>query len=98
VSGIGDPTMEMRHGVPFIDPCVRVISCGAIEALPSEIARRDNVAPISLTGGVLTVAVEDPLDFELLDKLRFLCGMPVDIVAADADRIRAVVRWHYGEA
>ncbi len=64
---------------------------------PGRTARGDNVAPISLCGGTLTVAVEDPLDFELIDKLRYHCAMPIDVVAADADRIRAVVRWIYGE-
>jgi type IV pilus assembly protein PilB len=91
------PAMETRFGVPFIDPCVVVIPRVAVESLPAATDRRHNVAPISLSGGVLMVAVEDPLDFELLDKLRVQCGMPVDTVTADPDRIRAVVRWHYGE-
>jgi type IV pilus assembly protein PilB len=68
-----------------------------LELLPAALARADNVAPISLCGGTLTVAVEDPIDFELIDKLRYYCGMPIDVVAADADRLRAVVRWLYGE-
>ncbi len=89
--------METRNGLQFIDPTVMVIQRAAVECLPAELARGDNVAPISLCGRTLTVAVEDPLDFELIDKLRFHCAMPIDAVAADADRIRAVVRWIYGE-
>jgi type IV pilus assembly protein PilB len=89
--------METKYGFPFIDPCVMVIPRGAVESLPAELARGANVAPIALTGGTLTVAVENPLDFELLDKLRYYCAMPIEVVAADADRIRAVVIWHYGE-
>jgi type IV pilus assembly protein PilB len=89
--------MKTRYGVPYIDPCVLVIARGAVDSLPAALAREHNVAPIALSGGVLRVAVEDPLDFELVDKLRFHCRMPVDVVAADPDRIRAIVRWHYGE-
>jgi type IV pilus assembly protein PilB len=87
--------METRYGLPLMDPCVMVISRGAVESLPADLARGHNVAPISLSGRILTVAVEDPLDFELIDKLRFYCGMPIAVVAADADRISAVVRWLY---
>lgn len=89
--------MEHRWGVPVIDPRVRVIPRSALDALPAEIVGESNVLPISLSGGVLTVAVEDPLDFELLDRLRFLSGLPIEPVAADGDHIRAVVRWHYGQ-
>jgi type IV pilus assembly protein PilB len=89
--------MNTRFGVTYIDPSVMVIPRAAVESIPAELARGENVAPISLAGGTLTVAVENPLDFELLDKLRYHCGMPIAVVAADADRIRAVVGWHYGE-
>jgi type IV pilus assembly protein PilB len=89
--------METRYGVQFIDPSVMVIPRAAVECLPAALARGDNVAPISLCGGTLTVAVEDPLNFGLIDKLRYHCAMPIEAVAADADRIRAVVRWIYGE-
>jgi hypothetical protein len=90
--------METRYGVRFIDPSVMVISRAAVECLPAELARRDNVAPIALVGGTLTVAMEHPLDCELIDKLRYHCAMPIEVVAADADRIKSVVRWIYGEA
>ena len=89
--------METPHGVPFIDPCTAVIPRSAVESLPAELARSANVAPISISGGTLTVAIEDPLDFELVDKLRFACRMPIEVVAADPDRIQAVVNWHYGQ-
>lgn len=87
---------EKPYGFPSIDPCRIVVSRAAIESLPPDVARGDNVVPVAITGGVLTVAVADPLDCNLLDKLRFCCRMPVDVVAADADRIRTAVRWHYG--
>jgi hypothetical protein len=60
--------MERRYSVPFVDPCVLVIPRGAAESLPAALAREHNVAPISMSGGVLRVAVADPLDFELIDK------------------------------
>jgi hypothetical protein len=56
-----------------------VIPRGAVETLPAELARGHNVVPVSLSGRVLTVPVEDPLDFELLDSLRFRGGMPVSV-------------------
>lgn len=87
---------ERAYGVPFVDPCLIVVSQAAIDSLPADVARADNVAPVGITGNVLIVAVADPLDFDLLDKLRFYCRMPIELVAADADRIRMAVKWHYG--
>ena len=80
-----------------VDPCATVIRPEAVDSLPATMARRYNVVPIAFSGGQLKVAVEDPLDFELVDKLRFYCGMPIEVVIAAPDRIRAAVLTHYGE-
>ena len=53
--------------------------------------------PVALAGRVLTVAVERPLDFELFDKLRFLCNLEIEPVVASATAIRCAVARHYCE-
>jgi hypothetical protein len=40
-----------------------------VAAMATALAREENVMPVALAGRVLTVAVDDPLDFELIDKL-----------------------------
>lgn len=70
----------------------------AVAAMPAALAREENVMPVALAGRVLTVAVEDPMDFELVDKLRFICNLQVELVAAHANAIRCAVARYYGEA
>ena len=57
--------------------------------------------PLAISDGVLTVAVESLLDFDLIDKRQFIfgtCGRSIEPVAAPADAIRAAVARYYGEA
>lgn len=51
--------------------------------------------PVALARRVLTVAVEDPLDFDLIDELRFICNLQIDVVVATANAIRCAVARHY---
>ena len=74
------------------------ISSYAVAALPAALAREENVMPVALAGRMLTVAVDDPMNFELIDKLRFICNLQVELVAADANAIRCAVTRYYGEA
>jgi hypothetical protein len=43
----------------------------------------------------VTVAIEDPLNFELIDKLRFILGKEVEVYRAKRDAIRRAVFRHY---
>jgi hypothetical protein len=70
----------------------------AIAATPAALAREENVIPVALAGRVVTVAVEGPMDFELIDKLRFICNLQVEPVAASTNAIRCAVARYYGEA
>jgi len=70
----------------------------AVAAMPAALAREDNVMPVALVGRVLTIAVENPMDFELIDKLRFICNLQVEPVAASANAIRCAVARYYDEA
>jgi hypothetical protein len=86
---------------PPFDPGALIIPSDVVAAVPAELARGENVMPLALRGGVLTVAVDRPADFELIDKLRFVlgaCGLRVEAVAAPAGAIRAAVERYYGGA
>jgi type IV pilus assembly protein PilB len=65
--------------------------------MPAELARDENVMLMALAGRVLTVAITDPLDFELIDKLRFFCNLEIEIVLASPCAIRCAVARQYGE-
>jgi type IV pilus assembly protein PilB len=74
------------------------ISSYAVTAMPATVAHEENVMPVALADGVLTVAVDRPMDFELVDKLRFICNLKIELVMASPTAIRCAVARHYGEA
>ena len=83
------------------DPDFRAIPAHVVESVPAALAREENVMPLARRDGVLTVAVDRPFDFDLIEKLQFIlgtCGRSVETVAAPADAIRAAVARYYGEA
>jgi len=68
----------------------------AVGAMPANVARHENVMPVNLEGGTLTVAVEDLENFRLLDRLRFVCNCRIKAVGATAIAIRCAVTRYYG--
>jgi type IV pilus assembly protein PilB len=83
------------------DPGARSVPAHVVEAVPAALARAENVMPLAMSDGVLTVAVDRPFDFDLIEKLQFIldtCGRSIEPVAAPAEAIRAAVARYYGEA
>jgi type IV pilus assembly protein PilB len=89
--------MDQCLGHRWVDPSVMAIATCAVAAVPATLARDENVMPMALAGRVLTVAITDPLDFELIDKLRFFCNLEIEIVLASPCAIRCAVARQYGE-
>jgi type II secretion system (T2SS) protein E len=83
-------------GYVFVNPCLMAIPQAARDALPGEFARQQNAMPVGIAGKALKVAVDDPFDFELIDKLRFCCNRPIEIVVADRNAVRCAVERYYG--
>ena len=71
----------------FIDLEHTPIAPDIFEQIPDDIAKRFRAVPVFDDGATLTVAVADPLDFEVLDalplvlsrELSFVCATPGDI-------------------
>ena len=89
---------------PMPDPDLTAIPAHVVDCVPAALARENNVMPLAMSrDGVLTVAVESLLDFDLIEKLQFIlgggaCGHRIEPVAAPAAAIRAAVARYYGEA
>jgi hypothetical protein len=69
--------------------------------VPAALAREESIMPLAMSGDVLTVAVERPCDFDLIEKLQFIlgtCGRRIEPVAAPADAIRAAIARYYDDA
>jgi type IV pilus assembly protein PilB len=67
-----------------------------IKLIPGKIARRYEVVPISLSSGILRIAMADPADIESLDVIRHLMKMDVEGVIASRRQISRALDFYYG--
>ena len=80
----------------YIDLAHTPIAPDVFEKISDEIARRFRVVPVADDGTYLTVAISDPLDFEILDSLPHIVGREIHPVCATASAIQQVIHQNYG--
>ena len=83
--------LSERLHVPVVDLGVIPISDDALQKLPEEIARKFQAIPVDYEDGFLTVAINDPLDFHLLNQLQVLCNVNINTVLATKDDLTAAI-------
>lgn len=81
--------------VPFVEltdfePCFANVAL-----VPRAIADRHCLFPLFMIDGVLTVAMDDPLNLAATDQIRRLCQCDVDVVLAERQRIEALIAKAY---
>ncbi|HOG52224.1 MAG TPA: hypothetical protein PKY10_16670, partial [Lentisphaeria bacterium] len=67
-----------------------------VDILPPDVARRYRMMPVSITGGILRMAMSDPADLESLDSIRYLLKMDVEGVVAPKRQIEQAINYYYG--
>jgi type IV pilus assembly protein PilB len=67
-----------------------------IQKVPAAMAKTYNVIPIKLEGNVLTVAMANPQDVNVLDDLRYALHCEVQAAVASEEGIRAALDRYYG--
>jgi type IV pilus assembly protein PilB len=69
----------------------------ALAKVPETLARQHLLFPIKVGGGVLTVAVADPLNVLVLDDLKMMTGLDVSPVMASETAILQAIDKHYAQ-
>ncbi len=67
-----------------------------IQLIPEALSRDRKVVPVSLAGRMLTVAMANPLDLELVDTLRFTTSLQIEVVLASDRQIAGAIEKHFG--
>jgi len=80
------------YGVPFVTQTVRIADPRVIESLPREFIEEQNVLPLFLVRGVLTIAVAEPANLFLVEEIERISGHRVQIVVSPPSEIRAALR------
>ncbi len=84
-----------RIGCAYVDPLASVVSDAAIASIPVDIARKGNLMPLYEIDGALTVAMPDPLNAALVDRLAAITNKRVSPVFCLSSEVRDAIELHY---
>ncbi|HUT14087.1 MAG TPA: GspE/PulE family protein [Thermoguttaceae bacterium] len=89
--------MAEQHGRDYVNLAEVVIPPAIVELVPESVARENAVLPLTESDGELTVIVSDPLDFETIEKLRFILNRRIEIALAPRESILEAINRYYGQ-
>jgi type IV pilus assembly protein PilB len=87
-----------QHGLPFVELHEIEIPPSVIELVPESLARENIVMPLAQEGGIIRVIMHDPLDFETIDKLRFVLNRDIEVSLAPKEAIVEAINKYYGSS
>ena len=90
------PVLSEQLGIPYVVVKEREIPRSVIEKVPAKFATHYKLLPLSFEENVLSLAVTDPLDVQMLDDLRILLGCEVKAVLGGEKDILDAIRRYYG--
>src|SRR5262245_44016962 len=88
-SGLGLESPAMRPSGPVLWHG-RQIPADVLALLPRSFMQENLAVPVAVEGETITVAVVDPDDIALADRLSFLLAKEVSLIPASRDEIAAI--------
>jgi len=88
-------SLVKKLGIPFVDLQKFEIDMEAVHLVPEELAKRYNLLPLYLFEQKLVVAIDNPMDWDALDALRFHTGFYIEPVMAPEEDIREMISVAY---
>ena len=88
--------LSQQYGVPAINLSKVEIDDGVIKLIPSEVAQKYLIMPVSRTGATLTIAMVDPTNVFAMDDIKFMTGYNVEPVVASELAIKEAIDRYYG--
>ncbi len=82
--------------MPWVDPGSADIPSDVLAALPRAFLIARNVLPLAIEGGVLRVAVTDPVAVDVIDDLAWLADRPVQPELATLAAVQAAIARNFG--
>ena len=89
--------LSRKFGIPMVDLAEFKIDPSVLTLVPAEVAQQYNALPIALVEGRLVLAMENPLDWEGRDVIRFHVNRHVEAVIAPARDIVQTLNRYYSE-
>jgi type IV pilus assembly protein PilB len=88
--------LSQQYGVPAINLSKVEIDDSVVKLIPSEVAQKYLIMPVSRTGATLTIAMMDPTNVFAMDDIKFMTGYNVEPVVASEVAIKEAIDRYYG--
>ena len=87
--------VALQHDIPYLSRDELPSALPVVKNLSPKYLRQYGICPLSVDGGVLTVATSDPLNPVITDDLRQATGLQIRLVAAPIDGITEALERAY---
>src|ERR1700739_3433966 len=71
-----------QHGMAFIELREIEIPPTVVELVPHSLARENIVMPLAQENGAIKVIMHNPMDFDTIEKLRFVLNREIEVALA----------------
>ncbi|MGH9751054.1 MAG: type IV-A pilus assembly ATPase PilB [Candidatus Polarisedimenticolia bacterium] len=88
--------LSQQYGVPAVNLAKLEIDETVVKLIPSEVAQKYLIMPVSRTGATLTIAMVDPTNVFAMDDIKFMTGYNVEPVVASEVAIKEAIDRYYG--
>lgn len=89
----------IQFGIETIDLGGVALEDETVQQMPRHIVKKYNVVPVFFQEGILTVAVSDPSDLDLMDSLQHQLNVDaIEFRVATEDQIEQLIQKYYGTA
>jgi type II secretion system protein E len=85
-------------GIRFVDLSGQVIDRSAAAEIPSELINKARVIPVSLSDGILLLAMANPFDFQTVEHIEILTGKKVERAICTESDMAAAMHTFYGHS
>lgn len=85
-----------EFGMPFVELREIEIPSSVVELVPESLARENVVMPMASEMGIIRVIMHDPMNFETIEKLRFVLNREIEVALAPKEAIVEAINKYYG--
>src|SRR5258706_15990405 len=85
-----------RQAMPFAKLGEMEIPATVVELVPESLARENIVMPLAQENGAIKVIMYNPMDFDTIEKLRFVLNREIEVALAPKEAIVEAINKYYG--
>jgi type IV pilus assembly protein PilB len=87
--------ISSEYHLPLVDLTSVEVDERAVAMVPADFASKHSLLPIKRSGRTLTVALADPSDPTLVDVLKFITRLDIELMVAGEVSLRSLIEKHY---